>query len=55
MKSSAKYEREAEALRAKGITLRQQGEYLKADTITRKLIETWAAYHRAKEREDNER
>lgn len=32
----------------------ERGEYIQCATLTRKIIETLAAYHRAKERESKE-
>ena len=51
MKSSQTYEREVESLRLKHTELFKAGSWIKMQTVGRKIRETWAAFHIAKDRE----
>jgi hypothetical protein len=54
MKTSQSYEREIEKLRLKHTEYFNREEWLKMQTVGRKIRETWDAYHRAKLREGKE-
>lgn len=51
MRTSTSYEREIAKLRGKHTEHFNKGQWIQMQTIRRKLKETWAAFHRAKDRE----
>lgn len=52
MKTSASYLRDIEWLRNKHSEHFRFGKWVHMQTIRRKIIESWAAFHRATEREN---
>lgn len=53
MKSSASYLKEIEALRRRHTHFFLANDWVRMQTIGKKIRDTWAAYHRAKEREES--
>lgn len=51
MRTSASYQREIDKLRAKHTEHFNKQEWIQMQTIRRKIRESWAAFHRCKERE----